>query len=209
MKKENSSNENKNEPNTHTKANNFIVGSRLSFEKVGQFFGVFAAFLTFIFSTVFYISGYQEDIRTFREIETEQTVDLRIIELEAKINALIQDVSDFQPTIGNISELPEEAALYLKIENIQNEVKSIRNQLQIIETIETAVTSNPERAMSIPILRRDIDGLKDSVAEDLAATRNEIDRLYGLSQWFIGLMATMALGVLGIAVGNAFRNGKS
>lgn len=37
---------------------------------------------------------------------------------------------------------------------------------------------------------------------DLVGTRREIERVYDLSKWFIGLMATMAVGILGLAVGN-------
>jgi hypothetical protein len=40
---------------------------------------------------------------------------------------------------------------------------------------------------------------------DIDAVRGEVGRLFGLTQWFIGLMFTIALGVLGLALNNLRR----
>jgi hypothetical protein len=47
--------------------------------------------------------------------------------------------------------------------------------------------------------------LQDHTHGDIEAVRGEVSRLFGLTQWFIGLMFTIALGVLGLALNNLRR----
>ena len=54
--------------------------------------------------------------------------------------------------------------------------------------------------MAIPILRKDLDNAEKSIRAELRQTNSEIDRIYDQNKWFIGLMLTMALSVIGMAV---------
>ncbi len=132
-----------------------------------------------------------------------------VAQIEGELVSVKLKLEEIESSLNHLSEIPDEAASALKFEKIDNQMSSIREDLEILTTIETAITANPERAMSIPILRRDVDAYKQNATEDLAATRQEIDRLYGLSQWFMGLMGTMAIGMISIAVTNVFRASKN
>lgn len=52
------------------------------------------------------------------------------------------------------------------------------------------------------MLKQQMDTAQDRFREDIASVRGEIGRLYTLTQWFIGLMFTIALGVFGLALSN-------
>ncbi|MEM8822445.1 MAG: hypothetical protein AAGF30_02445 [Pseudomonadota bacterium] len=136
----------------------------------------------------------QEDVSYQLEVQIRKEID----SLRAEIQGAISDVLDE-------TQLPEGTEVAVRFQQIEGTLNQISQKLRIIETIEVAVTDNPERAMSIPILRRDIDVLRTDVTEDLGIVRAEIDRIYDLGKWFIGLIATMAIGVLGLAVGNLIK----
>ena len=68
------------------------------------------------------------------------------------------------------------------------------------------IVDNPETAMSVPMLRKDVSALRQelkSLRDDLTS---EVDRIYSLGQWVIGLFVTMALAILSLAVKNLFKN---
>lgn len=62
--------------------------------------------------------------------------------------------------------------------------------------------------MSIPILRRDIDALADDIANAVTTGQAQIDRLYDMSKWFLGLIATIAVGLLGTGIAGLRRDKK-
>lgn len=62
--------------------------------------------------------------------------------------------------------------------------------------IEAALLASPEKALEMPLLKRDLDQAKRDSAEANAALQREIDRIYDVNKW---LMGAMALGVLSLA----------
>lgn len=113
-----------------------------------------------------------------------------------------------------------------RIANLENEVKSLRQEINglkqntpssntsnantaslqeldgRISVIEQAVLDNPSRALQLPMLSQEMDNMKASYEKDLQTTRQEVDRLYDLNKWFIGLMFTMALGIVSMSISN-------
>jgi hypothetical protein len=62
--------------------------------------------------------------------------------------------------------------------------------------------TTPEKAIAVPMLKQQIDTLQDRSHADLDSVRGELARLFTLTQWFIGLMFTIALGVFGLPLSN-------
>ena len=71
-----------------------------------------------------------------------------------------------------------------------------------IDAIDAAIVENPTKALSVPLLRQDLENLKGDYLTDRENATKEIDRIYDQNKWFIGLMFTMALGIIGLAVSN-------
>ena len=84
-----------------------------------------------------------------------------------------------------------------------NQIKSDQDQLRSRFTaLETTLVTTPEKAIAVPMLKQQIDAIQDRSHADLDSVRGEIGRLFTLTQWFIGLMFTIALGVFGLALSN-------
>jgi len=69
--------------------------------------------------------------------------------------------------------------------------------------LESYIMATPEKALAVPLLRRDLDAQKDSAAQSAASLKANIDQLYDITKWLLG---TMAVSVLGLAFSTFFRN---
>jgi len=68
--------------------------------------------------------------------------------------------------------------------------------------IELAILDNPAKALELTLLTKDMENLQRNYEADLKSTREEIDRVFDQNKWFLGLMSTMAIGLISLAVGN-------
>lgn len=71
-----------------------------------------------------------------------------------------------------------------------------------LSALETTLMATPEKAIAVPMLKQQIDTVQDRSHADIEGIRGELARLFTLTQWFIGLMFTIALGVFGLALSN-------
>jgi hypothetical protein len=79
---------------------------------------------------------------------------------------------------------------------------SIKQLRSDVDGLNAAILADPSKALAVPMLRRDMDSLAQRSRDDVLAIRDEIGRVYDLTKWFIGLMLTMALGLIGLAFTN-------
>lgn len=70
---------------------------------------------------------------------------------------------------------------------------------QRLASLEGALSTSPEKAIAVPMLKQELESLQDRTHNDIDAIRGEIGRLFTLTQWFIGLMFTIALGMFGLS----------
>jgi len=82
---------------------------------------------------------------------------------------------------------------------LRTDLDSLDERLSLIEE---AILDNPARALQFTLLSREMEDLQETYESDLESTRQEIERIYDFNKWFIGLMFTMAIGLLGLAVSN-------
>ena len=86
---------------------------------------------------------------------------------------------------------PDRAFLFAEMRNELNLLK------RDVDIIKNAVTENPERAMSLPLIRRDIVSIEKDLRDFKIISSENINRIYDQNKWFLGLVASMAIGVLG------------
>lgn len=67
-----------------------------------------------------------------------------------------------------------------------------------VTRLEQAISDDPERALSVPLMRKDISLLKDSVASVEAAAHRDVERMHSLTIWFLGTMLTVGVAILGL-----------
>jgi hypothetical protein len=59
-----------------------------------------------------------------------------------------------------------------------------------------------QEGIALPLLRQDLENLKTSYQRDIDSSKRETDRMYDQNKWFIGLMFSMAIGLIGLAISN-------
>lgn len=144
-----------------------------------------------------------------------QLTGTQMQELEETIAKLRRQMSEFHAyskatdekiaALGQLGKLPGNAIIASQIAKVRSEVTELRTELSKSNEV---ILDNPEKALSMPLLKKDISNLQESYRNDLVALRQEISRVYGQNKWFIGLMFTMAVGLLGLAINNLVQSRK-
>lgn len=73
-----------------------------------------------------------------------------------------------------------------------------------LSALESALTQSPEKAIALPLLRQQLNDLQDKIKSDSDGQQAEINRVYGILEWLLGLIITLIIGVAGLAF-NSFR----
>ncbi len=145
-----------------------------------------------------------DGIKTLDKSELTQSVLVLEKDLEEQKSNLIKmgkSLEQVNQKLELISEIPESHGWKVQSTDLTNQILEIQASLR---ALENALTVNPEKALAVPILRKDLDNAEKNLRSELQQTRNEINRMYDLNKWFIGLMFTMAVSVLGIAISSFF-----
>lgn len=106
-------------------------------------------------------------------------------------------VADVQRQIDTLSaaiaeaEVPKKQAIEMetfiaRVNKLESDFRDLRRLL----------FDNPEAVVSIPLMRKDVDSFR----RDNENLRKELERIGSLSRWFIGIMITLSIGLLGLAV---------
>ncbi len=121
------------------------------------------------------------------------TPTLNVTSIPGDISVLLTDISDLKVEVVNLKKeidtlTNQSGGSDVQSSQYKNNVQALDNRIKIIEQ---AILDNPEKSLALTLLSRDIDN-----------TTKEVERLYDLFKWFFGLMFTMALSLLGLAVSN-------
>lgn len=66
-----------------------------------------------------------------------------------------------------------------------------------ITRIEDLLQGDPIRSLSVPILRRDLDNINVRLTEYQVAIREDLNRIYNVFMWALGILVTIILAFLG------------
>lgn len=108
-----------------------------------------------------------------------------------QVNDLHNEVKVLEQRVDLLSQSPSITSTTLITGQIQDDIISLDSRLGLIEK---AILDNPERSLALALLSKDTQNMKA-----------EVEHLYDLMKWFIGLMFTMALSLLGLALSNFIR----
>jgi hypothetical protein len=75
----------------------------------------------------------------------------------------------------------------------------------LIVNLRADPRSAPQKALELPLLKRDVQGLQQQFERDLSAMKAESARFYELMKWLVGLMAVVSLGMVAAAAGNLLK----
>lgn len=128
-------------------------------------------------------------------------------------NVVVALQSDLQTLEGRLTKMAEQITslttpnheISVSVEQ-QRLASSLEATDQRLKKLESAILESPERALSIPLLRKDIDESAKRVEEYRASSRADFDRLYEQQKWILGGIGTVLLAIIGGAVTIIFRS---
>jgi DNA repair exonuclease SbcCD ATPase subunit len=120
----------------------------------------------------------------------------RIQGTESALNDLQKQLKDIRTRIDSLSKPPQGAEWAPQFETLNADIKNLDDRLKLFED----ALGDSSRALSVPLLRQDLQNLKNSYQKDIDTSAKQIDRIYDQNKWFIGLMLTMAIGLISLAV---------
>jgi hypothetical protein len=153
---------------------------------------VLAGTLVGVFVTIFASISSSDGRRTVVDSEL-QPGDLK--ELEAEIQRIQSSLEKPQVLSRNNPDFTTA--------KIAKDIELLNNRLN---SLSTAILASPERAIAIPLLRRDIDGISKRIEEHRIQGKSEIDRLYEQQKWMLTGIGTVLLGVAGGAISLIMRS---
>lgn len=190
--------------------------------------GVLTAAVSF---TYFIYSGKYDMQKARTELEV-QKFEIQLLELKRELRRTTDSINYLKDrpiphSIDSVQIVFDTVAANPNIstENLTEELKKIKREIdkkislvsqqfesskfdslsilsERLKIIEVYVLENPEKALSIPLIENNIEQLKRDQAALQLRMKEDLDRVYSQNQWFIGLMFTLALAVIGLAIGN-------
>ena len=148
-------------------------------------------FYTFIyFSTDVYIAGdfYQsKDFKTLSQIEKLKGE----LEVSKKLN--VQLLNRQKNQSFNIDDNTQFAKLQKEVEILNN-----------------VILNSPEKAISIPLLKIEIENIQKQNDKEFNSIKNDVTRVYDMNKWIIGLVFTMLVSIIVLNISNLFaKNNKT
>jgi hypothetical protein len=128
-----------------------------------------------------------------------ETVKFQIQETNAKLSNIENSIFTIRHELTAITDLPEGSEWKAEASRMNQQLLTVSEKLG---ALESALTVDPAKALAVPILRKDLDNINKSLESEIKQSKAEIDRIYDQNKWFIGLMFTIALSVLGMTVTN-------
>ena len=123
-----------------------------------------------------------------------------LAEIRSNINQQEAAITEAQTQIDAINKSMQQ--LVKDADNI--EIATLGKQLEKLsgefDTLRKSLGGDVERSLSVALLRKDIDASKIQFEASLDASTRSVDRVYDQNKWFLGLMATMTLSVIGLSI---------
>ena len=99
----------------------------------------------------------------------------------------------------------------LKAGTRDQDVAVLAERIETLQTrivgVQEAISADPLKAVSLPLIRKDVESLQERHRADVALLREDAGRVYTFAQWAIGIMITGLIGMVGLGL-NLFRQSK-
>lgn len=137
--------------------------------------------------------------------------EFQISALTAKLDVAMKATDDLQHAIAanahnHVSDNSPNGLTVADRQSLDRAEKADADLDKRLSALEGALLQSPEKAIAVPLLHQQLTDIEDKNKGDAENIHGEINRLYGMMQWFLGLMITLIIGVGGL-VANSFRQG--
>ncbi len=124
----------------------------------------------------------------------EQAVRQQITKVQSEISILKAHVT-------GLTTVPQSVKISAKLKELDAKISLIDDKLDVLNK---AIMASPEKALEIPMLRRDVLALQKQYENATTSLEREITRAYDTIKWVVG---TIVLGIIGL-VASVFLRGK-
>lgn len=87
----------------------------------------------------------------------------------------------------------EVALLRVEVGSLRSDVATMQTSL---DALNSALLTSPDKALSIPLLRKDLDDFRAANQRDVDSIRLEMGRAYDLNKWLMGFLLAAVLGMI-------------
>ena len=126
-----------------------------------------------------------------------------------------ENLTSYENLISQINSLKTELnkVKVLNIKLLQNKENQSGNKFENIqfiklqkdvEILNQAILNSPEKAISIPILKIEMENQKEQNEKEIKSIKDDITRVYDMSKWIIGLVFTMLVSIIVLNISNLF-----
>lgn len=115
-----------------------------------------------------------------------------------QIHSLLIKIDSYNDSIAPTQDNTNYISLCANIEETRQE----------LDKLNKIIIDNPEKALSLPLLKMDIQNLKDDLIKNTSSQKEEIARVYDINKWIIGLVFSMIVSVIILNIGNLIKSKK-
>ena len=154
----------------------------------------------------FYTVTAFHDSRALRERDYEARDQIAVVMREAKnaeeaakdarmqLDETLQRLSHIKVSSNQPAEVEQRlAAITQDLSNVKQQVDTLQHG---IDGINAAITSTPEKAVAVPLLKKDVDDFKSSTQHDIDTVRAEMIRSYDQTKWLLGFILAALIGTV-------------
>lgn len=138
---------------------------------------------------------------TYAELEslrTKQSFDDLRVQIDERNHQTAQLTAELTKLAHTAP--PSTGSLAQHLVLLQHNVDVQRDQLNDLRTsvdnIQKAIESSPEKAITVPLLTKDLEDYKASSQHDIDSLRAEMIRGYEMNKWLFGLMLAAVFGIV-------------
>lgn len=125
----------------------------------------------------------------------------RSLRFRERFESLASDISILKIQIAELTRVPESVAVSTKLQELDAKLTAVDAKMS---ALNNAIMASPEKALEVPMLRRDLLALQNQYESATKSLEREITRAYDTIKWVIG---TIVFGILGLAA-SVFLRGK-
>jgi len=122
-----------------------------------------------------------------------------VLKIHQELQEMSKNVNNLKGQLDTLSQIPDEAKFTIQLQSINTVVSDLKTRQSKLEEV---IMSNPAKAIEVPLLRKDLDGLKDAQQQNMLALRQGVDQIYDLNKWLLG---AMAVSIVTLAISNLIK----
>jgi hypothetical protein len=165
----------------------------------GEWLQILGAIIALVAGLVASVGSFYSSRSTVTSVSVNDDFRRLIAVQDEKIQTVISQIRELQRHIASISNIPTEDALYLELRKLNVSFSDLNSREAKIESV---ILENPSRALEMPLLRRDLDNVRESQQASLVSVKESVDRIYDLNKWLLG---AMAVSIVTLAAGNLLK----